>query len=83
MVILDAGDVAPQKSGALFYVALTEFLLFAKFAESIADDHGGGIIALNRPEGKVGQAESLAASFLEESSPDFIFILIDTCALDQ
>jgi hypothetical protein len=52
--ILDPANVAAQKSSALFDVTLREFLFFAKFAESISYDHGGGIIALDRLEGKQG-----------------------------
>jgi hypothetical protein len=51
MTVLDAGDVAPQKSGAMFDVALGELLLFAKFAELVANDHDG-IVASRRGEGK-------------------------------
>ena len=53
MPVLNAGDVAPKKSGALLNVALREFLLFAKFAESVAYDHAG-IIPLRESEGKEG-----------------------------
>jgi hypothetical protein len=49
MSIFHTRNVAPQKSGALFNVALAEFLLFAKFAESVAYNHAG-IISLNRTE---------------------------------
>jgi hypothetical protein len=51
MSIFHTRNVAPQKSGALFNVALAEFLLFAKFAESVAYDHFG-IIPSRRTEGK-------------------------------
>jgi hypothetical protein len=52
MTVLDAGDVAPQKSGAMFDVALAKVLFFAKFAESVAYDHAG-IIPPRRVEGKL------------------------------
>jgi len=52
MTVLDSGDVAAEKSGALLNVALAEFLLFAKFAETVASNHSGGIIPLRRFEGK-------------------------------
>ena len=45
MPVLDAGDVAPEKSSALLNIALAEFLFFSKFAESFAYDHAG-IISL-------------------------------------
>jgi len=51
MTVLDAGDVAPQKSGAMFDVALAQFLFFTKCAEPVADDHDG--IAASRREGKL------------------------------
>ncbi|MGC2890135.1 MAG: hypothetical protein WB627_13775 [Candidatus Acidiferrum sp.] len=41
MTILDARDVAPQQTSAMFDVALGEFLLLAKLAESVAYDHAG------------------------------------------
>jgi hypothetical protein len=39
-------------AGDLVDVALTEFLLFAKFSEPVAYDHSGGIIPPRRLEGK-------------------------------
>jgi hypothetical protein len=36
----------------MFDVALAQFLFFTKCAELVAEDHSGGIIALNRLEGK-------------------------------
>ncbi len=53
MPVLNAGYVAPKKPGALFDVALAEFLLFSKFAESVADNHAR-IIPLGGLEGKIG-----------------------------
>jgi hypothetical protein len=47
----DAGDVAPEQTSTLFDVALAKVLLFAKFAELVADDHDG-IVASRRLEGK-------------------------------
>jgi hypothetical protein len=49
--VLNARYVAPEQTSALLYVALTEFLLFPKFAESLAYDHAG-IIPSWRGEGK-------------------------------
>src|SRR5580658_5651804 len=49
--VLHARDVAPEEPCALFDVALAQFSLLTKFAESIAYDHAG-IIPLRRQEGK-------------------------------
>jgi len=57
MAVLDAGNVAPKKPGALLYVALREFLFFTKFAESVAYDHAG-IISLNQTERNKVQKEA-------------------------
>jgi hypothetical protein len=39
VAILDSGNVAPQKAGALFDIALGEFLFFAECAKAITDNH--------------------------------------------
>src|SRR6266478_1464080 len=51
MPILDAGNVAAKQAGALFDVALGEFLFLAHFAEAVTNNHCG-IISLRRMEGK-------------------------------
>ena len=53
MPILDAGNVAAKQAGALFDVALGEFLFLAHFAEAVTNNHCG-IISLRRMEGKQG-----------------------------
>src|SRR2546421_121470 len=47
MPILDAGNVAAKQAGALFDVALGEFLFLAHFAEAVTNNHWG-IISLSR-----------------------------------
>jgi hypothetical protein len=51
MAVFNAADVTPKQASALFYVTLTKFLLFAKFAESIAYYHSG-IIPKRGMQGK-------------------------------
>ena len=53
MTILDAGDIAPEQAGALFDVALGEFLFLTQFAEAVANNHGG-IVTLRPLQGKRG-----------------------------
>jgi hypothetical protein len=57
VAVLNTGDVAPQKSGAPLSVALAQFLLFAKFAESVADHHAG-IISKKRRDDKARYRDS-------------------------
>jgi hypothetical protein len=40
VAIFHAGDVAPKQAGALFDVALGEFLYLTHFAEAITNNHG-------------------------------------------
>jgi hypothetical protein len=43
MAILDSGNIAPQKAGALFDIALGEFLFLTQCAEAITDNHAGRV----------------------------------------
>jgi len=40
MTILDARDIAPEKTRSLFDVTLGEFLFLAECAKAITDNHG-------------------------------------------
>ena len=41
VAILDTGNVATKQAGALFDVALGEFLFFAESAKTVANNHAG------------------------------------------
>jgi len=49
VAVLDAGNVAPQKPGALFDIALGELFRVSEFSKSVAYDRAG-IISFNQIE---------------------------------
>jgi hypothetical protein len=63
MTVLDTGDVATMQAGALFDVALGEFLFLAQFAKAVADYHGGDYYI----EAEVKQLAAASKSFIRES----------------
>jgi len=46
VAIFDAGNVAPEQTGAFLDITLGEFLFFAQSTKSVADNHGLSILQL-------------------------------------
>jgi hypothetical protein len=71
MAIFHTGDIATEQTRPFLNMALREFLLFAKFAESVTDQHAG-IIPERRIEGKQGLTGWVEGEVLNASTSCYI-----------